>query len=214
MGLNKQKDPKLKVLFATTNQGKHREIMELFKDQPVELLSLSQMPYISPCVEDGKSFFENAIKKAIYYSKAFQIPCISDDSGLEVAALGGRPGVHSARFGGADATDEMRNIMLLKELGDEVLREARFVCVIAIALPDGKFRTFEGTVEGEIARAPRGSHGFGYDPIFYYPPLGKTFAELTMEEKNKVSHRAKALELLKKEIPDLIQWLRSGSNST
>lgn len=195
------------ILIATTNKGKLREFRELFKGQTVEILSLDQMVPVQPCIENGRTFLENAIKKATYYAKEYNLPCVSEDSGLMVDALGGRPGVYSARYAGEKATDEENNRKLLLELGNETHRKARFVCVLCVALPTGEYRTFEGTVEGEIAIEPKGQNGFGYDPLFYYPPLGKTFAELSMEEKNSISHRARAFEAFKKDLPLLLKWL-------
>ncbi|MFN3534087.1 MAG: XTP/dITP diphosphatase [Desulfatiglandales bacterium] len=200
----------LELILATTNRGKLKELQNIFEGYPVKLLSLDQLPPVAPCIEDGNSFLENALKKALYYSEAYNLPCISDDSGLEVVALGGRPGVHSSRFAGDGAKDEENNSKLLKELFGVKDRRARFVCVLCLALPNGRFRTFEGTVEGEISLEPKGRQGFGYDPLFDYPPLKRTFAELSAEEKNRVSHRGKALAQLKEDLPALIRWIESN----
>lgn len=199
-----------RIVIATTNKGKLKEFRELLKDHNMDILSLDQMTPVTPCIEDGATFLENAIKKATYYAREYNLPCISEDSGLEVEALGGRPGVFSARFAGEKATDMENNQKLLSELRDETNRKARFVCVLCVALPRGEYRAFEGMVEGEIALVPKGQNGFGYDPVFYYPPFGKTFAELSVEEKNRVSHRARAFEAFKKELPSILEWLNSS----
>ena len=146
--------------------------------------------------ENADSFEGNAALKAIYYSASTPELVFADDSGLEVNALDGAPGVRSARYASADATDEANNELLLRNLGSAAERTARFVCVIALARAGEMLRTFRGTVEGEILRKPRGGNGFGYDPLFYYPPIGCSFAELTPEQKFAVSHRGNALRAL------------------
>jgi XTP/dITP diphosphohydrolase len=200
----------LRILLATKNLGKVKEIQEAFKGEGVTLLSLTDFHDVPTCVEDGNSFRENAIKKACFYAKQTGLPCISDDSGLEVFALKGRPGVYSQRYAGENATDEENNQKLLEELTGIKDRRARFVCVMAIVIPKGDYLLYEGTVEGEITTSLLGDKGFGYDPIFFYPPLKKTFAQLDPEEKNLVSHRGKALELIKKDLPRILAWIRSG----
>ena len=151
---------------------------------------------IPPCDETGATFEENAIQKALYYGAHTNGWLFAEDSGLEVDALGGAPGVYSARFAGDGATDAANNSLLLERLGDSDLRTARYVCVIALVRGSQLQGTFRGTVEGEILREPRGNNGFGYDPLFYYPPFGCSFAEVSREKKQTVSHRGAALRLL------------------
>lgn len=161
---------------------------------PLQLSSLSDRDIDIEVPEEGETFAENALAKARAYASASGLLTLADDSGLVVDALGGAPGVRSARFAGADASDEDRFNLLLEHLRDvpPERRRARFVCAIAIAEPTGEARVVEGRVEGYVAREPRGSHGFGYDPVFFLPELGRTMAELSPEEKNRISHRARA----------------------
>jgi XTP/dITP diphosphohydrolase len=151
---------------------------------------------IRPPEETGRTFEENATLKAVYYSHFTPEIVLADDSGLEVDVLGGAPGVRSARYSGPNATDEDNNNLLLHNLGSTTARSARFVCVVALARAGEILRTARGTVEGEILRTPRGANGFGYDPLFFYPPLNRSFAELTPDEKLSISHRGKALRTL------------------
>jgi XTP/dITP diphosphohydrolase len=185
-----------KFLLATTNKGKAREYQSLLKGIPYEMVTLSDEGITTPIAETGQTYAENATIKATILAKESGLLTMADDSGLEVDALGGEPGVRSARYAGEKATDADRNQFLLSKLKGvpEKERTARFVCVIAIAEPEGKVVICEGVCRGFITTAPRGTHGHGYDPVFYVPELGKTMAELTMEEKNKVSHRARAAE--------------------
>ncbi len=187
------------LLAATGNRGKFAEIGELLRDTVETLYSLKDFPGLAPAVEDGADFTENALKKARSAALATGKPVIADDSGLEVDALGGRPGVHSARFAGEGAGDAANNARLLKELADipEGQRTAAFRCVIAFCLPDGNCRTFEGKLAGVILNEPRGAGGFGYDPLFLVPEYGLTLAELPTEVKNAISHRGNALGRLK-----------------
>lgn len=183
------------LLVATHNAGKVRELGRLLADAPVRLRLLSEWPDIPEAVETGSTFAENAVIKALHYSERAGLLTLSDDSGLEVYALGGRPGVHSARYCGPRATYDERMARLLSELeaaGGE--RGARFVSVIALANPStGEVKTFEGVVEGSIARAPRGANGFGYDPVFVPDGHEKSFGELPDDIKHQISHRARAL---------------------
>ncbi len=197
---------KEKCILATKNQGKIREFHELFKDLGIESLSLLDVENPPSVVEDGSTFFENAFKKAKTISEHFGIIAISDDSGLEVDALNGRPGIYSARYAGENATDEDNNKKLLNELKGVDLKDrtARFKCVMVAYRPDGKWVKAEGTLEGLISIEPRGDQGFGYDPVFLLPELGKTLAEIAIEEKNKISHRAKALRALHEKLPELL----------
>lgn len=182
------------LLVATHNVGKAREYMQLLADLPVVITWLDQVGIRESVDETGATFTENALLKARYYAEVSKLLTWADDSGLEVDALGGRPGVLSARYGGKNVTDQERCMALLHELEDvpDEARTARFRCVIAIATPDGQAWTAEGAVEGLILRAPRGDNGFGYDPIFLTSQYQKSMAELPPEIKNQVSHRAMA----------------------
>jgi len=188
------------MLLATCNQGKKREIENFFKAGLVNirLLSFADMNITAEVSETGATFAENARLKADYYSHLTGLGTLGDDSGLEVMALDGRPGVLSARYAGEGANDDARIQKLLAAMQGIVDRRARFVSAVCISRNGSALATFSGQVEGEILFAKRGEGGFGYDPLFFYPPLGKTFAELTLEEKNRISHRALALEQLKK----------------
>jgi len=194
----------VKLLLATKNRGKIKEIIRLLKGQRVEVLTLDDFPGISLPKEDRSTFKGNALKKARVAGET-GLAAISDDSGLCVDALGGRPGVLSARYAGDDATDEKNCEKLLLEMKDvpEGKRTASFVCVIALFLPSGKEKTFEGRLEGVIAAKPKGRGGFGYDPVFFLPGKNKTLAELKPEEKNLLSHRGAALKRFKKNLPAL-----------
>lgn len=196
------------LVIATKNQGKSEEIRALLRGFPVEIRDISEFGPIPEIHEDGKTFEENAYKKAYLTAKILGLPALADDSGLEVEAIGGRPGVFSARFAGPDATDEENNVKLLREMEGVENRKAQFCCVISVAVPTGFALTYEGKCEGEILTEPRGSYGFGYDPLFYYPPLGKAFAEMTGEEKSRVSHRGRALQELRNEFDKVIMWIR------
>jgi len=184
-----------RLLLASRNRGKLRELQELLAAVSIEIRTLEDFAEFPETVEDGLTFMENAAKKALAAACGTGITAIADDSGLEVDALGGRPGIHSARFAGEPADDGRNNRKLLELLRGVPVekRTARFVCAIAIATPEGKTYFAEGACEGVILSEPRGSGGFGYDPLFYLPHLKKTFAEMTIEEKNPLSHRGKAL---------------------
>jgi XTP/dITP diphosphohydrolase len=188
-----------KLLLATNNPGKAREYKSLLSGVPFELVTPAQVGITTEVAETGKSFEANAILKATTLAAESQLLTLADDSGLEVNALGGEPGTLSARYAGENASDSDRvNYLLSKMQGvPEDKRQARFKCVIAIATPDGKVELCSGECEGVIALKPRGNRGFGYDPIFYLPELGKTMAELPPEEKNKISHRGRAAEKAK-----------------
>jgi XTP/dITP diphosphohydrolase len=185
------------LLVATNNAGKVGELSQLLSGFPLRLRLLGEFPDIDEAEETGETFAENATNKALHYSARSGLLTLSDDSGLSVDALGGAPGVYSARYAGREATYAERISKLLGELdatGDEG-RRARFVCVIAVADPsDGALHTFEGTCAGRIARAPRGTGGFGYDPLFIPDGHDRTFGELPAEVKHTLSHRARALE--------------------
>ena len=196
----------VKLLIATHNPGKVREYQEILAGLPLELTYPAQEGLHIEVAETGESFAENARLKAAAYARASGLLTLADDSGLEVDALGGEPGIHSARYAGRGASDEERYQLLLEKLQGVPWEEriARFRCVIAVATPDGQVHTAEGTCEGIIAFEPRGEHGFGYDPVFYFPEYGMTMAELPPEAKNKISHRAraaqKAREILEKKL--------------
>lgn len=194
-----------KLLLASKNQGKLEELKVLLQEYPLEVISLEEYPELPETIEDGKTFEENAIKKAWEKAKQTGLLTIADDSGLEVEALGNKPGVYSARFAGEPKSDKRNNQKLLSLLKGIPLeeRKARFVSVIAIATPEKKIYTVEGTCEGRILFEEKGAGGFGYDPLFYFPDLNKTFAELTLSEKNKVSHRGKALRKATQILGDL-----------
>ncbi|MGZ0052676.1 XTP/dITP diphosphatase [Brevibacillus gelatini] len=187
-----------KVVLATRNQGKVKEFNRLFADYGWEGISLAQFEGVPEVVEDGDTFEANALKKAIEISTYLQLPALGDDSGLEVDALDGRPGVYSARYAGEEATDEQNWRKLLQELEDVPMeqRTARFRCTLALVIPGEEPIIANGACEGLIAREPKGTNGFGYDPVFYIPELGKRMAELLPEEKNRISHRAKAMQKL------------------
>jgi XTP/dITP diphosphohydrolase len=182
-----------RLLCATGNPGKLREFRLAASHAPVEIELLPNFREIPACVEDGATFEENAIIKARHYGRHAQGLLFADDSGLEVDALGGAPGVYSARFSGLHATDEGNNRLLLERLRGVEKRTARFVCVIALVEGEQIRGIYRGAVEGVILEAPRGSAGFGYDPLFYYAPFGCTFGEASDDRKFSVSHRGQAL---------------------
>ena len=189
-----------KLLVATNNRGKLREYTELLKGIPFELTTLSEQGITEEVVEAGSSLKQNAIHKAITYARLSGLITMADDSGLEVDALCGEPGPLSRRYAGENVSDEERNDFLLAKLRNvrRQKRTARFRAFIAIALPDGKVKTSEGVCEGIIAFGAKGEGGFGYDPIFYLPELDKHMAELSLAEKNRISHRAKAVQKAKR----------------
>lgn len=188
----------ISLLVATLNSGKLREFYDFLMDLPLQVVGLDSFPFRTECVEDGKTFEENARKKAIHYSKLADVLTLADDSGLQVDALGGEPGVFSARYLSEMATDEERFLSILNRLKStpETERSARFFCCIALARGGEVLQTFNGVVEGRIGFEPWGSNGFGYDPIFLIPEWGKTMAELTAAEKIQISHRGRALRLV------------------
>ena len=186
----------MKIYICSSNPGKLREIVLAAEGSGFDIQPLPALQNLAPPEETGSTFEENASQKAIYYSHFTSEIVLADDSGLEVDSLYGAPGVLSARYSGPDATDEDNNNMLLRNLGHTTARSARFICVVALARDRKVLVTARGSVEGEILRAPQGSHGFGYDPLFFYPPLHRSFAELTADEKLAVSHRGKALRAL------------------
>jgi XTP/dITP diphosphohydrolase len=194
----------MKILIATKNTGKVKEFEAMFQELGIEVVSLLDIKKSSDVEETGTTFEENAILKAETISSQMNIPVIADDSGLEIDALEGRPGVYSARYAGSQKCDEDNMDKVLSELKDvsRQNRTARFVCALAFARPDKKTFVVRGTCEGEILTERRGNKGFGYDPIFYLPSLERSMAELSKEEKNKISHRAVALRKLKEFISE------------
>lgn len=195
------------IVVATRNRGKSSEIREFLSDFPVDVRDLNDFGPIPEVKEDGVTFEENAYKKAGFTAKVLGLPALADDSGLEVEALGGAPGVHSARFAGPDSTDEKNNLKLLEALKGVENRKARFCCVLSLAVPTGHALTYEVTCEGVILDEPRGTKGFGYDPVFFYPQAGKTFGQMDLEEKSRVSHRGRALKEMKDEFDKVLIWI-------
>lgn len=197
----------MEFIFATNNPGKTREINALFTEAGLTALSLKDIGFSYEAVEDGVTFTENAIKKAAGCAEALRTAqpqylnaaVLADDSGLVIDALDGRPGVYSARFLGEDTpyTEKNRQLLAMLEAIPDEQRTARFMCVIACALPDGRILTAEGAIEGVIAHAPRGENGFGYDPVFFLPERGQTLAELPPQEKNDISHRGRAIRAMR-----------------
>ena|SRR5690242_12115502 len=197
------------LLYAcSTNPGKLREFALAADEASLRDLRIKPLPglglEVSPPEERGTSFEENASAKALYYSVFTSKAVLADDSGLEVDALQGAPGIYSARYAGPNATDEDNNNLLLRGLGNANHRDARFVCLLALAQEGHLVTTVRGVVEGRILAAPCGHGGFGYDPLFFYPPLNRSFAELTSQEKFRVSHRGNALRALFSRLPDVL----------
>ena len=200
----------LTLVIATGNPGKTAEIRDLLRGFPINIKNLDNFGPIPPVVEDGDTFDENAYKKASFVSRILGLPALADDSGLVVEALGGAPGVYSARYAGENATDRQRYTKLLDEMKGRADRQAVFECVLSLAVPTGAALTYEGRCQGLVAEKPAGSGGFGYDPVFYYPPLKKTFGELSREAKSRISHRGKALGELKAEFDKVLIWIRQN----
>jgi len=190
----------LEVIVATRNKGKTREIRDALKGLNLRIYSLSDFEDVPEIEEDGDSFTENALKKARFYSKVFGKLTIADDSGLEVDSLKGLPGVCSARYAGERASSQENNQKLLREIQGVPIskRGARFKCFIAVKSPDGREAIAEGSCKGRIGFKEKGRRGFGYDPLFILPKYGKTMAELSLEEKNRVSHRGRALKKIRR----------------
>lgn len=191
-----------KLIFATGNENKMKEIRMILGDLDYEILSMKEAGIDVDIVEDGKTFEENAIIKATAISKLSGCLVLADDSGLEVDYMDKMPGIYSARWMGEDTSYRIKNKAIIDKLEGvpDEKRTARFVCAIAAAFPDGRVVTKRGTIEGIIGYEERGENGFGYDPIFFLPEYGKTTAELSPEEKNQISHRGRALELIKSEL--------------
>ncbi len=183
-----------KLVVATRNPGKIRELELLLQGMVETVLPLSFFPDLPEVEEDGATFAENALKKARFAMEATGLPALADDSGLVVDALHGRPGVHSARFAGEGAADSANNLKLLEEMAGipYVKRSAAFHCVLAFCTPGGECRTFDGSLSGMVLESPQGDGGFGYDPLFFVPEYGETLAQLSLEIKNRISHRGHA----------------------
>jgi XTP/dITP diphosphohydrolase len=190
------------LVVATRNPGKLREIRHLLEGEGIEVVGLDAFPDLPEIIEDGATFAANAAKKAETIARLTGQPCLADDSGLMVEALDGEPGVHSARYAGSQGDDAANNARLLRELADIPAdrRQAAFCCVMALCLPGEPTRFFEGRVAGRILAAPRGTDGFGYDPLFLVDGFDRTMAELPLDEKNRISHRGLALRLVVAEL--------------
>lgn len=188
-----------RIIFATGNQDKMREIREILADVDAEVLSLKDLDIHADIVEDGSTFEENALIKAKAICQLTGEVALADDSGLEIDYLNKEPGIYSARYMGEDTSYRIKNANLIERLSGvpDEKRTARFVCAIAAAFPDGRTLTVRGTMEGRIGYEEKGENGFGYDPIFYLPEYGCSSAELSREEKNRISHRGKALRAMK-----------------
>jgi XTP/dITP diphosphohydrolase len=197
--------PSGKLLVATTNVGKIREIAGILEGLPVHLLTLADVPGIPEPDETGTTFAENARLKALYYHQATGLPSVADDSGIEIEALGGAPGIHSARWEGTDYAVKFQRIYEMLAHRNALRSPARFVCRLALADAGRVVFEAEGIIEGRIADEPRGDKGFGYDPIFFYPPLGRTTAELERDLKATVSHRGRAFEQLRRHLLNIHQ---------
>jgi len=195
------------LVLATRNKGKIREFELLFGELPVKMQGISEFQSIAEFEEEGSTFEEIAINKAKCVSKALDLPVIADDSGLAVEALNGAPGIFSARYAGKSATNGQNSRKLLEKMKEQENRTAIFVCSIAISKPTGHVLTYTGECSGIILHEPRGINGFGYDPFFYYPPLKKTFAQLSVEEKSRVSHRGNAMAKVKNDFKKIMIWL-------
>jgi XTP/dITP diphosphohydrolase len=197
-----------RLVVASRNPGKVRELRELLRGAPVEILGLDAHPRVPAVAEEGDTYLDNARAKARAAAHFTGLPALADDSGLEVDALGGAPGARSARFAGEAASDADNVSLLLERLRGvpAARRTACFRCVLVVARPDGTELTAEGICEGLIALAPRGANGFGYDPVFYYPPAGATFAEMRVADKDRVSHRAAACRRLVESLPSFLAF--------
>lgn len=196
-----------KLIFATGNEGKMREIREILSDLGVQILSLKEAGIRADIEENGSTFEENARIKACAVRDLTGQMVLADDSGLVVDYLNGEPGIYSARYMGENTSYDIKNRNLIERLAGvpDKKRTARFVCVIAAALPDGRVLTASGAMEGRIGYEPAGTNGFGYDPIFYLPEYGCTSAELSPEQKNAISHRGKALRAMREELKNILE---------
>lgn len=198
---------KIAIVLATSNEGKKREYELFFGRLPIAIKGFNEFKKIHVLEEKGASFAEIATNKARSVSRAFGVPALADDSGLVVEALNGAPGILSARYAGELADDYQNNLRLLAEMKGKINRNATFYCSIAIAKPDGEVLNYDGSCSGMILNEPEGEDGFGYDPVFYYPHLRRTFAQLTVEEKNRVSHRGQAMIRVVNDLERILAWL-------
>jgi len=195
------------IVLTTGNHHKYTEMQQALKGLPVGVQSLADFAPLAEPVEDGATFAENARKKAHHYAQALGLPCLADDSGLVVDGLGGRPGVFSSRYAGPAATDGENCQKLLAEMAGLKHRTAHFVSVLALATPTGPVLTWEGRCDGLIISTPRGTTGFGYDPLFLFPEIGLTFAEISSEQKSTLSHRGRALAAFTAQFAATLAWL-------
>ncbi len=201
----------MKIVLATRNRKKAEEMRRILRTMNISIATLDDFPGCPEVQEDGKTFEENAVKKARAVSDYTKMPVLADDSGLEVYALGGAPGVLSARYAGEGADDRKNYEKLLREMSavPDDKRGARFVCVIALAFPDSRVETFSGYAEGLIGKEPRGANGFGYDPVFYPKGHERTFAEMPDKEKDLLSHRGRALSEVQRYLREKVDFLKS-----
>ncbi|MBM9603944.1 XTP/dITP diphosphatase [Desulfopila inferna] len=195
------------IVLATNNENKIKEFRTILHDFKIEIRSLSDFGPIPEAIEDGATFDENAYKKAHHVARVLGLPAIADDSGLVVNALNGEPGVYSARYAGAGASDEENVDKLLREMENVADRSAYFHCVLSVAVPSGPALTYEGKCYGTITTEKHGSNGFGYDPVFHVADFDKTFAEISPEQKNSISHRGRALAEFRSEADKVMKWL-------
>ena len=199
------------LALATRNEGKISEYRSLLSNFNIEIKGLDDFGTVPQVEEDGKTFEDNAIKKARVTAGILGLPTLADDSGLMVKALDGMPGVLSARYAGEHATDSANNLKLIQAMKGVEDRAATFVCVIAIAAPGGgDALIYKGRCDGLITQEPAGDQGFGYDPVFYYSPMHKTFAQMSAQEKNSVSHRGRAMSEVRNEFDKVLTWLRQN----
>lgn len=204
-----------RIIFATNNADKVKEVKMLLSELDLEIVTMKEAGIILDIDENGKTFEENAIIKARAVMEYSGEPAMADDSGLEVDFLNKEPGIYSARFLGEDTSYDYKNKYILDKLQDvpDEKRIARFVCAMALVVPDGKVITRTAAVEGRIANESSGENGFGYDPIFYVPAFSKTTAEMSPEEKNKISHRGKAVTMIKEDLKELLIILNNGGKA-
>lgn len=190
-----------KIIIATKNKGKTKEFQSMLTDLKISSINLLELAGVAEPIETGSSFIDNAILKATYYANIYNANCLADDSGLVVESLNGEPGIYSARYAGEHSNDLANNNLLLKNLQGVTNRKCKFVCALALVSPNGKILAqATGECFGQILHAPIGTEGFGYDPLFYSEEIKKTLAQASMQEKNSISHRAKALSILKNKL--------------
>ena len=198
------------LVLATYNKGKKREFESLFKKLPLEIKGISEFQRIPYCEEEGSTFEEIAINKAKFVSRTLNLPALADDSGLVVEALNGKPGIFSARYAGSVATDRQNNLKLLENMKGKKNRNAAFYCSVALSKPNGLILTYTGKCSGLILHEPVGTGGFGYDPLFFHPSLKKSFAQLSIEEKSRVSHRGQVMRKIENDFKKILIWLKDS----